>query len=65
MWGLPTINKITLMKGESMLKIDDDKPFAEVLKEAQKKQNEELKNFIRELDIGDPEDINWMEDDHE
>ena len=53
------------MKGESMLKIDNDKPFAEVLKEAQKKQNEELKNFIRELDIGDPEDINWMEDDHE
>ncbi len=48
------------MKGECM---NNDKPFAEILKEAEKKQNKELKNFIRELNIGDPEDINWMEDD--
>jgi len=47
--------KITLMKGKYM---DKEKSFKEQLEEAQKKQNEELKDFIRDLNIGDPEDIN-------
>ena len=43
------------MKGEYM---DKEKSFKEQLEDAQKKQNEELKGFIRDLNIGDPEDIN-------
>ena len=42
--------------------MDKEKSFKEQLEDAQKKQNEELKGFIRDLNIGDPEDINWMED---
>ena len=38
--------------------MNKDKSFKDQLNEAQKKQNEELKGFIRELNIGDPEDIN-------
>ena len=38
--------------------MDKEKSFKEQLEEAQKKQNEELKDFIRDLNIGDPEDIN-------
>ena len=38
--------------------MDKEKSFKEQLEDAQKKQNEELKGFIRDLNIGDPEDIN-------
>ncbi len=38
--------------------MDKEKSFLEQLEDAQKKQNEELKGFIRDLNIGDPEYIN-------
>jgi hypothetical protein len=49
------LKKLTLIEGDYM---DKKKSFKEQLEDAQKKQNEELKGFIRDLNIGDPEDIN-------
>ena len=59
-----TKKHIDLLDGESyqIRKIKDNRPYAEIMDEGIRKQNEEFKNALKRAGWTNVEDINWNYD---